>query len=139
MDVTTQITGADVASTSSNKATATEQSINSQTPASHELQAVPVDVLLNDSNKVEELQQIFESAEPADVNALAKVASELTEMMSVSHKSIQFQVHEESGKTVVSVMDTESGEIIRQIPSEEAIELAEKFAEVSGLLLKTEV
>ncbi len=79
------------------------------------------------------------AAKAANIDALEETAGELTEMMALSRKSIQFQVLDDSGKTVISVTDTGSGEVIRQIPSEEAIKLAEKFAEMSGLLLKTEV
>ncbi|MCL1076622.1 flagellar biosynthesis protein FlaG [Parashewanella spongiae] len=142
MDINTYTAGTDVASASNqSNVVPNNQSGSGQSNAvsGNLSQQAPIDVLLNESNGVAELQKIFESAKEADVDALTAAAEELTEMMSVSRKSIQFQVHEESGKTVVSVMDTESGEIIRQIPSEEAIELAERFAEMSGLLLKTEV
>ncbi|RYV02646.1 flagellar biosynthesis protein FlaG [Shewanella sp. OPT22] len=83
--------------------------------------------------------RVEEAAKAENIGALESTANELTEMMALSHKSIQFQVNDDSGKTVISVTDTSSGEVIRQIPSEEAIKLAEKFAEISGLLLKTEV
>ncbi|MGL5906360.1 MAG: flagellar protein FlaG, partial [Shewanella sp.] len=42
------------------------------------------------------------------------------------------------GLPVVSVMDIETGELIRQIPTEEALALAEKMSEIAGLLMKTE-
>ncbi|MBE8167478.1 MAG: flagellar protein FlaG [Shewanella sp.] len=136
MDINTHTAGTDVANANSKSKTVTE----SQSTAEVVLpEQAPIDAVLNAANGVTEIQKIFESAKAADVDALTKAANELTEMMAVSRKSIQFQVHEQSGKTIVSVTDTESGEVIRQIPSVEAIELAERFAEMSGLLLKTEV
>ncbi len=36
-------------------------------------------------------------------------------------RSLQFRVDEDSGRVVVSVRDPSTGELIRQIPSEEAL------------------
>ncbi|MGS0695573.1 flagellar protein FlaG [Shewanella sp. 0m-4] len=70
--------------------------------------------------------------------ALHDVANELTDMMSLMRKGLAFKVDEHSGQNIVSVMDVDSGDVIRQIPNEEALELAQKLAEVAGFLLKTE-
>ncbi|MBT1443056.1 flagellar protein FlaG [Shewanella sp. JM162201] len=69
---------------------------------------------------------------------LNAVAQEMSNMMSVMRKGLDFRVDDKSGEAVVSVMDVESGDIIRQIPSEEALKLAQKMSEVTGLLMKTE-
>lgn len=69
---------------------------------------------------------------------LHDVAKELTDMMSLMQKGLAFKVDEHSGQSIVSVMDVNSGDVIRQIPNEEALELAQKLAEVAGFLLKTE-
>lgn len=70
--------------------------------------------------------------------SLSQVADALTETMSVMKKGLEFKVDEQEGQPVVSVVDIDSGELIRQIPSEEALKLAEKMSEVAGLLMKTE-
>ncbi|WP_351125119.1 flagellar protein FlaG, partial [Shewanella sp. T24-MNA-CIBAN-0130] len=70
---------------------------------------------------------------------LTGVANELTDMMSMMQKGLKFSVDEESGMQVIKVQDVSSGDIIRQIPSEEALQLAEKLSEVSGILMKIEV
>lgn len=44
-------------------------------------------------------------------------------------RNLQFTVDEESGKDVVTVVDSETDEVIRQIPSEEALELARRLHE----------
>ncbi|MCU7372959.1 flagellar protein FlaG [Paucibacter sp. O1-1] len=54
-------------------------------------------------------------------------------------KGLKFSVDDDSGKRVIKVQDIESGDIIRQIPSEEALQLAQKISEVSGVLMKIEV
>lgn len=53
-------------------------------------------------------------------------------------RSLNFSLEEGSGRVVVKVTDAGSGEVIRQIPSEEALQLAENLSEVRSLLFKAE-
>ncbi|WP_041415903.1 flagellar protein FlaG [Shewanella halifaxensis] len=92
---------------------------------------------LNPSNDVLNETVVSEESE-AQQEILHDVANELTDMMSLMRKGLAFKVDESSGQSVVSVMDVVSGDVIRQIPNEEALELAQKLAEVAGFLLKTE-
>lgn len=85
------------------------------------------------NSKIESLSKVEEK------NELDKVADNLTNLVSVMQKGLKFSVDEESGKQVIKVQDIESGDVIRQIPSEEALLLAEKLSEVSGILMKIEV
>ena len=126
MDMNTMATGSNVAN---------DKQVNQQIDVAPLKPQQQQDAVLTDGGN----PRVEEAAKAANIGALEETAHELTEMMALSHKSIQFQVHEDSGKTVISVTDTLSGEVIRQLPSEEALKLAEKFAEMSGLLLKTEV
>ena len=71
-------------------------------------------------------------------NKLDEVAAELSDMMSMMRKGLAFKVDEHSGQAVVSVLDRDTGDVIRQMPSEEALALAEKLSEVTGILMKTE-
>ncbi|MCT8987231.1 flagellar protein FlaG [Shewanella phaeophyticola] len=76
--------------------------------------------------------------EPDD-EQLQQVATDLTDMVAMMQKGLKFSVDDDSGKRVIKVQDIESGDIIRQIPSEEALQLAQKISEVSGVLMKIEV
>lgn len=73
-----------------------------------------------------------------DPSKLNQVATELSDMMSMMRKGLAFKVDETSGQAVVTVLDRDTGDVIRQMPSEEALVLAEKLSEVTGLLMKTE-
>ena len=70
---------------------------------------------------------------------LKQVAADLTDMVAMMQKGLKFSVDDDSGKQVIKVQDIESGDIIRQIPSEEALKLAQKISEVSGVLMRIEV
>lgn len=94
-------------------------------------------VSISDANEAE--QELLNQQDSKDeAEGLHDIASELTDMMSLMRKGLAFKVDEHSGQSVVSVMDVDSGDVIRQIPNEEALELAQKLNEVAGFLLKTE-
>lgn len=62
----------------------------------------------------------------------------IQEFVQSVRRSINFAVDEGSGRVVVKVTDVGSGDVIRQIPSEEALKLAENLSEVRSLLFKAE-
>jgi flagellar protein FlaG len=47
---------------------------------------------------------------------------------------LQFSVHEASGEIMVTVRDESSGEVIREIPPSEMLDLAARLGEMVGLL-----
>lgn len=49
-------------------------------------------------------------------------------------QSLRFSIDEETGKTIIKVMDAHTEELIRQIPTEEAIEIARTLDKAQGLL-----
>lgn len=53
-------------------------------------------------------------------------------------RNLSFALDESSGRVVVKVTDAESGELIRQIPSEDVLRLAESLAEARSLLFQAE-
>ena len=48
---------------------------------------------------------------------------------------LKFRVDEDSGRNVVTVVDKKSGDTIRQIPTEELLEVIARLAEASGGLI----
>ncbi|GHC33731.1 hypothetical protein GCM10010082_30580 [Kushneria pakistanensis] len=50
---------------------------------------------------------------------------------------IEFDIHDDSGRIVTRVIDRESGEVIRQIPTEEVLVIARRAAHQQGRLLET--
>ncbi|MGI2057872.1 flagellar protein FlaG [Shewanella baltica] len=86
-------------------------------------------------DKTVEQSSIGNEQDPSKLNQLA---TDLSDMMSMMRKGLAFKVDETSGQAVVTVLDRDTGDVIRQMPSEEALALAEKLSEVTGLLMKTE-
>jgi flagellar protein FlaG len=57
-------------------------------------------------------------------------------------RQLQFSIDEDTGRTIIKVVDSETNEVIRQIPSEEIMNLARalhKFSEDKGRIFQTTV
>lgn len=52
----------------------------------------------------------------------------------LAQKNLRFSIDEDTGKTIIKVVDAHTDELIRQIPSEEAVEIARTLDKVQGLL-----
>lgn len=50
--------------------------------------------------------------------------------------SLAFSIDDSTGKTIVRISDAETGEMIRQIPSEEMLEIARSLDKMQGMLLQ---
>ena len=51
------------------------------------------------------------------------------------NNSVQLSLDSSSGRAIVRVVDSETGALIRQIPSEEALELRRALDRIAGLLI----
>ncbi|SDI27799.1 flagellar protein FlaG [Pseudomonas flavescens] len=51
-------------------------------------------------------------------------------------RNLDFQLDDSTGRVVVQVINSDSGEVIRQIPSEEVLELASRLEDARSLLLQ---
>jgi flagellar protein FlaG len=70
---------------------------------------------------------------------LHEKVAQLNEHMQHLNRSLQFSVDETSGDTVVKVIDAETKEVVRQIPSQDVIDARNAVSEYRGLLLETKV
>lgn len=60
---------------------------------------------------------------------LQVAVSQINDHVQNLQRNLQFTVDDLTGKDIVTVIDRESEEVIRQIPSEEALQLARRLAE----------
>lgn len=71
-----------------------------------------------------------------DTNQLQAAMEEIQKAVASRNSNLQFSFDDETNKTIVRVVDTESGELIRQIPSEELVAIARSIDQMQGMLLK---
>ena len=63
-------------------------------------------------------------AQAVDTAELSEKVTEINDMIRNIQRDLAFNIDEDSGKTVIRVIDSESGELIRQIPSEKVLAIA---------------
>jgi flagellar protein FlaG len=81
-------------------------------------------------------QPIAETRKPS-VAELESAVRELNQSMKANNSNLAFSVDPDTEQTVVSVMDSKTGEVIKQFPSKEAIAIAKAIGDIQqGLLLK---
>ncbi|MCC7136249.1 MAG: flagellar protein FlaG [Nitrosomonas sp.] len=68
---------------------------------------------------------------PEQVEDAVKQIEQFTQSVA---QNLKFSIDEDTGKTVVKIMDSQTNELIRQIPSEEAINIARTLGKIEGVL-----
>lgn len=68
-----------------------------------------------------------------------QIAERLESYIRSVSRSLQFKVDADSGRTIISVLDAETGDLIRQIPNEEVLRFAELAEEQTVVLLNEKV
>lgn len=56
---------------------------------------------------------------------IREAVSEINDFVQSVHRDLSFNMDESSGQTVIKVIDRDSGDLIRQIPSEEVLAIAD--------------
>lgn len=73
---------------------------------------------------------------PPSSEQLTQAVKQIQDVIKQTANSLQFSIDEDIGVTVVKVIDTESKKVIRQIPSEEVLDIAKALDKLQGLLVK---
>ncbi len=73
---------------------------------------------------------ISETPEPVDAEApeIKEAVETIRNFVTDMQRELQFSVDEDSGRTIITVIDSDSGKIIRQIPPEEILQIAKSVA-----------
>lgn len=75
---------------------------------------------------------------PAAADAVIKAVREINDFVKLVQRHLEFTVNEDTGRTVITVRDSETEEVIRQIPPERVLAIAKNLQEVHGLLVQAE-
>ena len=66
---------------------------------------------------------------------LDKLITEVNHKFKLANKEFSYDIHEKTNRVTVKIKDSETGKIIKEIPSEESLDLAAKIMEMAGLLI----
>lgn len=67
---------------------------------------------------------------------LEEAVKEVNDFLKPINNSIQFNLDDDTGKTVVKVIDLATKDVIRQFPSEEMLSIAKAIDKMKGLLVQ---
>ena len=76
------------------------------------------------------------AAQAVDQNQIRRALEEANRKVQSLGGSLEFSIDEQTGKTLVRIIDTSTNELIRQIPSEEMLVIAKSLDKLQGLLIK---
>ena len=77
---------------------------------------------------------------------LDEAVKKVSDFLSAQNRDLLFNIDEQTQRTVVTVKESSSGEVIRQIPSEEVLKLADRIQELQqdvgnsiGIFINSEI
>ena len=68
-----------------------------------------------------------------------QAVQEMNDYVQNIERDIEFSVDDDTGRTIVQVKDSNTGELIRQIPREEILDIVKSLKDAQGLLFKAKV
>ena len=83
------------------------------------------------ADSVREAKEAAQEKEP-----LEDMVSDLNKLVRELHRELRFSVDKDSGDTVIKVIDRETDEVVRQIPSEELIHLRKRLQDAAGVFFQ---
>lgn len=92
---------------------------------------------LKDKKSLDKAESAASSQARLSPEEAKKTVEALNKQVAPMSTAVTFSVDNDSGKTVIKVMDTEKNEMIRQIPSKEALEMSQAMDINKGMILNT--
>lgn len=105
----------------------------------------------NQGNVIQNLSQVLQDTSDIENRAgnemqLGDAISRVESFLEGQNRNLSFSIDENTERSVVTVLDSDSGDVIRQIPSEELLVLAERIQELQqdvgsrvGVLINNQV
>lgn len=115
--------------------------VNSLNPIRPVIPSVPAqptqstqDVASRKTNEIPKpVEQPVEDPKKSEEN-LNEAVDKLNKTANVFDRALKFQIHDETHRTVVSVVDTANDKVIRQYPSEEVLDMVAKMENYLGMI-----
>jgi flagellar protein FlaG len=74
-----------------------------------------------------------------DPETLIAAVQEIEKFVQSVRRNLEFSIDEASGKVIVKVIASETGEVVRQLPSAEALKIADNLQSAHSLLFDAKV
>lgn len=90
---------------------------------------------LNTAEKTENA----ESEEQLSREELGQKVEQMNQTAQIFNKRMHFQIHEETGRVMVKILNSDTGETITEIPSEKLLDMVAKMEEMVGTIIDTRI
>ena len=89
------------------------------------------------ANPAKEAGRYEDAASNWQVSAdfLKKAVEKANQTMAIQNRYLEFRIHERTNEIIVRVVDSETKEVIREIPSEKILDMFASMLEIAGLLV----
>lgn len=115
-----------------------QSNVTSQSkPVTQSVQTETVTELSVQSQALQKEAEKQNSQQQQRADDLRDKVAQLNDYMQNMNRNLQFSVDDTSGDTVIKVIDSETEEVVRQIPSEEILEARHAAEKYRGILLET--
>ena len=115
-----------------------QNNVTSQSkPVTQSVQTETVTELSVQSQALQKEAEKQNSQQQQRADDLRDKVAQLNDYMQNMNRNLQFSVDDTSGDTVIKVIDSETEEVVRQIPSEEILEARHAAEKYRGILLET--
>ena len=103
--------------------------------STEELQQQAVQQAQVEKVKKEEVKKVEDNSDKEAIKQeLTELAAKLNDEIAPLSNDIRFGFSDEIGQMMVNIIDANTGEVIRQFPTKEAIEIMTKMKELIGML-----
>lgn len=91
---------------------------------------------VNNSNKTENTTSSQSSKQDNGYDErIDKLLNQVNEKFKVFNRELKYDIHEKTNRYIVTVKDSETGDVIKEIPSEESLDLFAKMLEMAGIIV----
>lgn len=113
--------------------------LNLSYPAARPAEQVAENPVVRSAEQAKPEDDSKDASSVQQADKVKSAVSEIEKFLKASQRNLEFSTDEESGKIVVKVIATDSGELIRQLPSEEALRIAHSLSDVKSVLFDAKV
>lgn len=90
-----------------------------------------------DSTRSPESNKVSVESLELSAERIAQIAKVANATLEAANNSLRFRIDESVKRPIVSVVDQESGQVIRQLPSEELVRISQSIESMRGILFDT--
>ncbi len=93
------------------------------------------DRMLTTTKSISQLNDYDKDNMPVSERVVIEAIQKANKAISGGNRRFEFSIHEKTNEIVVKVFDTDTNELIREIPNEKVLDMVAKMCEMAGILV----